>query len=98
MNKYQEALANILFYCGHANYDKYLNPKVFEELKIIQELVDKATPKKVIIRAILYCNCNNGECDNGFIYHCPVCNICDVENMNYCPDCGQALDWSGKDD
>lgn len=41
MNKNQEALNNIHFYCGHANCDKYLNPKVFEELNIIQELVDK---------------------------------------------------------
>ena len=41
MSKYQEALNNIRFYCGHANSDEYLNPKVFEELTIIQELVDE---------------------------------------------------------
>lgn len=41
MNKYQEALNNIRFYCGHANRDEYLNPKVFEELNIIQKLIDK---------------------------------------------------------
>ena len=46
MNKYQEALNNIRFYCGNANCDEYLNPKVFEELNIIQELVDKEKSKK----------------------------------------------------
>ena len=48
MNKYQEALDNIVLYCGHANYDHYLNPRVFEELKIIQDLVDQTETSKEI--------------------------------------------------
>lgn len=45
MNKlkdiYTKAFNEICLYCGHANYDNYLNPKVFEELEVIKELVDQ---------------------------------------------------------
>lgn len=88
MDKYKEALDNICFYCGHANCDEYLNPKVFEELNIIQELVEKATPKKPI-RFI----------DKFYVspYKCPVCKtIPHTCNQKYCDECGQALDWSKK--
>lgn len=78
MNKYQEALNNIRFYCGHANYDGYLNPKVFEELNIIQELVDKETPKKPIKIKIDYME----------YYACPNCKYT-FEGFNRCTYCGQ---------
>ena len=88
MNREQKALDNIRFYCGHANCDGYLNPKVFEELNVIQELVDKATPKKVIIKK--YGDFNIGD------YYCPHCNqqINEEFEPKYCKDCGKALDWS----
>lgn len=45
MNKpkdiYIKAFDEISLYCGHANCDNYLNPKVFEELEVIKELVDQ---------------------------------------------------------
>ena len=36
--------------------------------------------------------------DNGWLY-CPICGR-DVlmDRFNYCPDCGQALDWSNNND
>lgn len=58
---------------------------------------DKETPKKT---KRLYYTCHNSECDKTktFIYYCPVCNISVDEDMNYCPECSQKLDWSGQDD
>ena len=86
MNRYQEALNNIRFYCGHANCDGYLNPKVFEELNIIQELVDKETPKKPT-----FLNYGGYKIGN---WHCPNCDSILLNKRSYCEDCGQALDWS----
>lgn len=86
MNKYQKSLNNICFYCGHANCDNYLNPKVFEELDIIKELVDKTKPMKPIIKV------HKGSFDPISFYHCSICDFNDVEDMNYCPNCGQALE------
>ncbi len=55
-----------------------------EELNLLEELVDKETPMKV--------------CGDGEDHMCPKCNeyfcICEVQNkINYCPNCGQKLDW-----
>ena len=96
MNKYQEAYLKLLstFNNMQLGINNHNTLEITQSFNIVKELVDKAIPKKAKRRAILYCNCNNGESDHGFIYYCPVCNICDVENMNYCYDCGQALDWS----
>lgn len=89
---YKKALDNIRFYCGNANYDEYLNPKVFEELNIIQELVDKATPKKTIKEPIIR---------DGYRQYKNYCPICKQELLilgNYCLHCGQAVDWSDNDE
>ena len=55
---------------------------------ILQELIERATPKKVIIKeyGTKYCpNCNRLADDviNGMQFEFP-----------YCRDCGQALDWT----
>lgn len=87
-NKYQESLDEIeknLIECEDwetgASY-----VKCEDELDLFQELVDKKTPKKVIKK--------NDAPYNDFRY-CP--NGCDKvlsKNNNYCPKCGQKLDWS----
>ena len=84
MKKYEEALYNIKvvtdFYKG--------NIKCQKGVEIIQELVDKATPKKVTQfehEGNLYCWCH--ECDH-------VEMIREIDFMNYCPNCGKRLDWS----
>lgn len=93
MDKYQEALdclkdtkcdeinnckqCSLTSYCGH-----------YQCIKTLQELVDKATPKKPI-RFI----------DKFYVspYKCPVCKtIPHTGNQKYCDECGQALDWSEK--
>ena len=60
---------------------------------------EKTTPKKPIRKRIYY-NCRNGECDKSFIYYCPVCNFNSVEKdyANFCPNCGQKLNWDDEDE
>ena len=94
MNKYQEALENItevLVECGRTK--DLPGETIFEEqieLNLLQELVDKATPKKPIkdepsqIRYVQTYKCSNcGGRFSGTI-------------SNYCYHCGQAIDWSNE--
>ena len=89
MNKYQEALDFA---------KKHLDSKQdLEKVGVMQELVDKATPKKPINRINYRTDIN--------AYYCPNCNgfICnyydkDNERDDYCCNCGQALDWSDEDE
>lgn len=99
MNKYQEALdclkdtkcdeinnceqCSLTSYCGH-----------YQCIKTLQELVDKATPKKV---CCTYAPHPTMESDQEFeYYYCPTCEEwLDERDINkYCPLCGQKLDWS----
>ena len=74
MNKYQESLDEIEYTTVH-NEDLNEEERIFDEddvnIKTLQELVDKATPIKVLFREFH---------DDGFMcdrYHsgkCPVCN------------------------
>lgn len=101
MNKYQEALNNLEdiicelscelkqdyeLYTRETGYEKYIN--------ILQELVDKATPlldketpKKVII-------INHSKLGHSYATHCPNCNERVIWEDNRCLECGQKLDWS----
>lgn len=79
-------------HCRNAEHEKQVN----EAIEVLQELVDKATPKKV----------NNEE--NHYVFEtyelshvsgdCPNCGSTfyydEYETLNYCQHCGQALDWS----
>lgn len=92
MNKYQEALLNIRYYYAQSQkYKKLQKYNAIRQLETLQELVDKATPKKPEITI-----------HNGF---CPNCHQAfGLERtkeamlrpywLSYCPCCGQALDWS----
>ena len=89
MNKYQEALDEIMFGMaldtqnGSENVFIDLQEKFPDEFALLQELVDKATPKKPI--------------DN----RCPSCQSFDIrsEELNsqlwICLHCGQQIDWEG---
>ena len=69
---------------------------------LVKELVDKATPKKVI---------KLPKTKYGYMHICPICNnyigtivydtsariIVEIEHDDYCCSCGQALDWSDED-
>ena len=80
MDKYQEALNKII---NMGDKDLY-NDHHLEWANTLQELVDKATPKKPEQFG------NNG--------YCPKCHYLVHSFYEYCCWCGQALDWSDEDD
>ena len=91
MNKYQSALNKITFTIADLSSADEGWIKDSEAVKTIQELVEKATPKKPIHKNTW------GYDDIPYTALCPNCeeNI-GYEAMNYykyCPVCGQALDW-----
>ena len=79
MHDYKDALREVL-------HQVYRNTDDFEMriskdcYKLIIEALEKQIPKKLK--------------DDGWLY-CPICGR-DVlmDRFDYCPDCGQALDWS----
>jgi uncharacterized Zn finger protein (UPF0148 family) len=111
LNKYQEEYNLIeklvrdkIYFSNHADFEEVI--EVTKALNLLQEALDKAkkydekeTPKKPISKRLYY-NCHNGECDKTFIHYCPVCNFNSVEKdyANFCPNCGQKLDWSDTDE
>lgn len=92
MNKYQEALKKVEKSCISVAMEFNFG-ELFEEdekaLSTLQELVDKATPKKPI-------KSNNPLFD--YMVFCPACNKSMSFKNYYCGSCGQAVDWSDKDD
>lgn len=99
MNKYQEALneiKNIVLDKSGDGYRtaKYLQNFYYSSCETLQELVEKTTPKKPL-----------DVCTP--VVKWGLCPVCKGElnklggkpnrvfsNQKYCPDCGQALDWS----
>lgn len=83
MNKYQDSLDNFVKALSH-----FTNFKSIHDWKSdLQELVDRATPKKP----------KNWKAErrlNGAVeFNCPVCNRLYNERVNFCSSCGQAIDW-----
>lgn len=101
MNKYQEALDFFVkFACEEKCEDCDINnhcdfqANIDKHYKNFRQLVDRATSKKV-----KYDKSPHG---NGYMYSCPVCGRmfgvnCKPSYMNFCDDCGQAIDWSEKE-
>ena len=80
MNKYQDSLDNFVKALSH-----FTNFKSIHDWKSdLQELVDKATPKKPKNWTVRY---------RGIEFNCPVCNRLYIERVNFCSSCGQAIDW-----
>ena len=84
MNKYQDSLDN--FVKALSNFTNFKS--IHDWKSDLQELVDRATPKKpqkwTVGKLLL---------NRGFEFNCPVCNSVHHDMLNFCPDCGQALDW-----
>lgn len=91
MNKYQEAMEWIVSEYLDIDYKGKAMNKDTEAALCIQELIDKATPKKVAYEHAI-------EPSKAYKYDCPVCG--QFLSMNcrsltkYCDECGQALEWS----
>lgn len=96
-NKYQVAFKRII-------NDDYLNANGNQydlDVELIEELVDKTTPKKPIISYPM------GDC----YYTCPCCGNLLIEkrivispsgkklikNLSYCGRCGREMNWSDID-
>ena len=65
-----------------------------EAVKIAKQAIEKQIPKKFVGRLStldINCPCCNGE----DIYDIPNRRIV---KQNYCPNCGQALDWSSENE
>lgn len=92
MNKYKIALSDIMCFVPFGELE--------EQEKILQELVEKATPKKVK-NITDYYSVEIDEYEYTLGY-CPYCNkdiIFDkYYQLNYCSECGQKLDWSEDDE
>lgn len=93
MSKYQEALDRL---CENDYFDEKGNCNcdlIVMDRILLQELVDKATPKKIdMMRYKKYDGYNIGVCKCGK-------TIDDEDDeINYCPKCGQAIDWSDEND
>lgn len=96
MNKYQEGLNKIKLDIGY-NYGLYGIPNtITKDFSTLQELVDKATPKKpknIYIGLLTDCD-DEFNISYGKKGYCPCCNEGQTEWDRYCNKCGQALDWS----
>lgn len=101
MNKYKEALNVVKKINLRSEYyvqfeENNIENVYEEEINILQELVDKETPKKPYYEG-------DGYADGVMVYDVARCPNCDnvfeeYENNgwgeNYCHKCGQRLDWS----
>lgn len=72
----------------------YINMCSAEEMKIAIEALEKQIPKKPDL-------IGDGYDDNGnLIYDTWICPCCETEyeldydDYKFCPECGQAIDWS----
>lgn len=91
MNKYQEALNNLIINscpvaigskepCSSCKYNKICNALARDWIDTLQELVDKETPMKPLEDNYLgefMCECGS-----------PI-----TKDHKYCPYCGQKLNW-----
>lgn len=107
MNKYEEALDNLDYIITKLAYWSALDLsevdkeyRLYNSESLIKELVDRATPKKPIIKQSI-----NGSFDwekeEIINYHvCP--NGCKQVRDEYvdkfCSECGQAIDWRDKNE
>lgn len=103
MNKYQEALLKAINTFNDIQLGFEYSAKEFTICTtILKELVDKETPKKPIEKIIsdAYDYDEQSTFKNKII-QCPNCEFelyneyeCIDYTFNYCPNCGQKIDWS----
>lgn len=98
MNKYQEAIHDLKMAVEYPK-SKYNDSRLIDLcFENIQELVEKATPKKVIKEiGIGYEGYYDTIGHYETFFCCPNCKV-DVLGRGYCDNCGQALDWSNCDE
>jgi len=100
-NKYQDALdyvsddwkCNLAESFDEGGIDEEEYDERLKSYDLLQELVDKATPKKIkMMRIKKYDGYNIGICSCGQTVDDSL-----NEGLKFCPYCGQAINW-GEDD
>ena len=79
----------------HRRKEPHFAIHIIEALKMAISALKKLIPQKLILQG-------DGYADGELVYdyaECPVCGCDFEEDVNdwgckFCPDCGQALDWS----
>ena len=86
MNKYEKAWSNVYSLAETSDYYKEVDDK---DIQLIQQLVEKAKPIKFVKSYSKY---------GTESWLCPSCRRklkrAWQHNNNYCPKCGQMIDWS----
>lgn len=94
MSKYTEAISSIYFTMHNRVKPKTLGHCEDKNLEVLEELAERATPKKPDV------NINNGYCPNchqAFGLERTRQAMIRPYWLSYCPCCGQAIDWSTND-
>ena len=91
MSEYTEARSSIYFTMHNRVKPKTLGHCEDKNLEVLEELAERATPKKPDV------NINNGYCPNchqAFGLERTKEAMIRPRWFSFCPYCGQALDWS----
>ena len=94
MSEYTEAISSIYFTMHNRVKPKTLGHCEDKNLELLEELAERATPKKPDV------NINNGYCPNchqAFGLERTRQAMIRPYWLSFCPCCGQALDWSTND-
>ena len=99
-NIYQIALDNAISdieYCYSDSFEE-VPEKRLDEIKLLQELVDKNESRDVINKKIITIFDGTNTYDEGWEGYCPNCKSIVKqsfyeEEVNYCSYCGQKLSW-----
>ena len=83
MNKYKAALKDIMCCVPYG--------KLKEQEELLEELVEKATPKKPL-------EVFEFEFDVHLFGNCPICGDGCNSGMKHCGGCGQAISWSQEEE
>lgn len=95
MNRYQGALLDIQYICEQSQkYKKLQKYNAKQQLKTLQELVDKVTPKAPNFEHSGQRSPDGVSVIMFFKYNCPCCKSRISRIDKFCPECGQAIDWS----
>ena len=102
MNKYQFALNDVIEVYQELERRVGNNPdnvKDFDDIATLQELVDKETPKPIIVKT--YMSAVHDIYGN-YLRTKDLCSNCKKEihysSYKYCPHCGQKLEWGDDND
>lgn len=90
MSEYTEAISSIYFTMHNRVKPKTLGHCEDKNLEVLEELAERATPKKPDV------NINNGYCPNchqAFGLERTRQAMLRPYWLSFCPYCGQALDW-----